>query len=40
MCPLCYAKEFERIHDIPWEPTGEVASAMFEEAKRTTIKED
>lgn len=34
MCPLCYAENVLRIHGIPWDPVGEIASEMFEEAKQ------
>jgi len=34
MCPLCYAKDFKRIHGVNWQPVGEMASMMYEEAKR------
>lgn len=34
MCPLCYAEDFKKMHCSKWLPLGEIASAMFEEAKR------
>lgn len=34
MCPLCYAKAYEETFGIIWSPKGEIASAMFSEAKR------
>lgn len=37
-CPICYAKDFRRIHGIRWNPRGEIASWMFSEAKRTLIR--
>lgn len=34
LCPLCYSESVKQIHGIKWNPKGEIASAMFEEAKR------
>ena len=34
MCPLCYGDKHLKTHGCSWEPTGEIAAAMFEEAKR------
>jgi hypothetical protein len=34
MCPLCYAEDVQKIHGIKWNPKGETASLMFEEAKK------
>jgi hypothetical protein len=34
-CPLCYAKNVEKIHNIKWNPNFDsIAGQMFEEAKR------
>lgn len=33
MCPLCYAEDHKIRHSASWNPKGEIASAMFEEAK-------
>jgi hypothetical protein len=37
-CPLCYAKDFRKMTGIRWEPSGEVASFMLQEARRTMIR--
>ena len=34
MCPLCYADDHKRIHSFNWQPKGELASLMYEEAKK------
>ena len=34
MCPLCYGDDHLRRHKVEWNPVGEIASEMFEEAKQ------
>lgn len=34
MCPLCYADNHKRIHGVEWNPVGELARQMYEEARK------
>ena len=34
MCPLCYADDHLIRHGVKWNPKGEMAKEMFEEAKK------
>lgn len=34
ICPLCYADDFKKIHGCDWQPKGELASQIYEEAKK------
>ncbi len=37
-CPLCYGQDIRRMTGRPWEPQGQIAAMMLEEAQRTRIR--
>jgi len=34
MCPLCYADDHLKRHGVEWNPQGEIAASMYEQAKQ------